>query len=439
MSFYRQALKFLSKKKLLLLLTAVVLSIYLGYERRYNSRPVVKDNNGFIDIYRGLRSPHSITERLQSTHACEAESSVYRRQKIFLAFYYWEQLTMATNNFLNLTALAAQGGRQVVVPFVKDSHFRGVPTSQRRNQTHNTLALYYNVSALNETLHLHGYGTLITWEGFQDVCKGKVDVLVCFYYTKLTSSTTNLSTSCAPCKLNNKNVLLGIKIGRRICVNANSLNSVQIFESEVVKNLPCVGIREWRGITTTITAKRTHFDIESKLDKVLTSQDMSVFFSAKLLRVARDFIAQKLTSNFISVHIRTEKILSAGGNISAIKRCLFNLRKRLQNTIQVAIVPPPIFLATDFTAFGSSSEKAIRARKYAKSFIEILLPLRPIVFRPPEYKIVDGGAVAIVEMNILASGRRLFVLGGGSFQLWITNQFLTKSNNDRSKVERIVC
>ena len=441
MSFYRQALKLLSRKKLLLLLTAVVLSIYLSYERRYNSRPLVKDNNGFIDIYRGLRSPHSITERLLSTHAGEAdtESSIYRRQKIFLAFCYWEQLTMATNNFLNLTALAAQGGRQVVVPFVKDSHFRGVPTSHRGTQTHNTLALYYNVSALNETLHLHGYGTLITWEGFQDVCKGKVDVLVCFYYTKLTSSTTNLSMSCAPCKLNNKNVLLGIKIGRRICVNANSLDSVQIFESEVVKNLPCVGIREWRGITTTVTAKRTHFDIESKLDKVLTSQDMSTFFSAKLLRVARDFIAQKLTSNFIAVHIRTEKILSAGGNISAVKRCLFNLRKRLQNTIQVAIVPPPIFLATDFTAFGSSSKKAIRARKYAKSFIEILLPLRPIVFRPSEYKIVDGGAVAIVEMNILASGRRLFVLGGGSFQLWITNQFLTKNKNDHSKVERLVC
>lgn len=155
MMFYRRALKFRSRKKLLLLLTVVVLSIYLAYERRYNSRPLVKDNNGFIDISdRGLRSPHNITERLLSTHAGQAdtESSVYRRQKIFLAFYYWEQFTMATNNFLNLTALAGQGGRQVVVPFVKDSHFRGVPTSHRRNQTHNTLALYYNLSALNENM-----------------------------------------------------------------------------------------------------------------------------------------------------------------------------------------------------------------------------------------------------------------------------------------------
>ena len=35
---------------------------------------------------------------------------------------------MATNKFLHLTALAVQGGRQVVVPFVKDSQFLGVPT-----------------------------------------------------------------------------------------------------------------------------------------------------------------------------------------------------------------------------------------------------------------------------------------------------------------------
>ena len=77
---------------------------------------------------------------------------------------------MATNNFLHLTALAVQEGRQVVVPFVKDSRFRGVPTLHRHHL--NTLGLYYNVTALNESLRLHGHGTLINWEGFQDVCKG---------------------------------------------------------------------------------------------------------------------------------------------------------------------------------------------------------------------------------------------------------------------------
>jgi len=409
----------LSRKIFLLLLAAVLLRIYLEYDSSQEScSSFVKDNNNSTEC------------RINAS-----ENAVYQQKKIFLAFFYWEQLTMATNNLLQLTALAVQGGRQVVVPFVKDSRFHGVPTSQG----HHTLGLYYNIVALNESLRLHGHGTLINWDGFQDVCKGKLDVLVYFHYTNLTNSTTNnLATSYTPCKLDQKHVFLGIKIGRKICVNANAFSSVQRFEDEIVKRLPCVGIFEWRGARKTIP-KRTHFDIESKVEKLLSYRDMSAFFSAKLLRVARDFIAQKLTSNFISIHIRTEKILCAGGNISTIRSCLVKLRKRLQNTIQVATVPPPIFLAADFTAFGSSSKKAIRARKYAKSFIKILLPLRPIVFRPSEYKIVDRGAVAIVEMNILASGRRLFLLGGGSFQTWMTTQFRTKNKNEQSKVERIVC
>ena len=45
--------------------------------------------------------------------------------KIIIAFSYWEQLSMATNNLLHLAAFAAHGGRQVVVPFVKDAKFRG--------------------------------------------------------------------------------------------------------------------------------------------------------------------------------------------------------------------------------------------------------------------------------------------------------------------------
>ena len=52
---------------------------------------------------------------------------------------------MATNNFLDLTALAAYGERQVVLPFVKNSFFFGEPTKEGFE----TLALYYNVSALN--------------------------------------------------------------------------------------------------------------------------------------------------------------------------------------------------------------------------------------------------------------------------------------------------
>ena len=120
----------------------------------------------------------------------EKESAWRRGKKIFIAFDYWEQLTMATNNVLDLTALAVYAGRQVVVPFVKDSRFYGAP----RKKGFETLALYYNVSALNRTLRSRGHGTLISWKEFQDVCQGKLDLLVHFEYTKLSKVKNMIET-----------------------------------------------------------------------------------------------------------------------------------------------------------------------------------------------------------------------------------------------------
>ena len=154
------------KENIYFIYRAMLLRIYLrGNKSQETTRPLMKDiKNSSLGIYRDLKSRHSITE--QSLNTREVESAVNQQKKIFLAFHYWEQLTMATNKFLHLTALAVQGGRQVVVPFVKDSQFLGVPTLHRR-QLYNTLSgLYYNVTALNESLRLHGHGTLINWEGF---------------------------------------------------------------------------------------------------------------------------------------------------------------------------------------------------------------------------------------------------------------------------------
>ena len=140
------------KENIYFIYRAMLLRIYLrGNESQEITRPLMKDiKNSSLGIYRDLKSRHSITE--QSLNTSKVESAVYQQKKIFLAFHYWEQLTMATNKFLHLTALAVQGGRQVVVPFVKDSQFLGVPTLHRR-QLYNTLSgLYYNVTALNESL-----------------------------------------------------------------------------------------------------------------------------------------------------------------------------------------------------------------------------------------------------------------------------------------------
>ena len=70
-----------------------------------------------------------------------SRQSLSRTMKFYIAFRYWERLSMATNNLIALTALASYNGHQVVVPFVNDSQFFGYKMSSDDTQT---LVLYSN-------------------------------------------------------------------------------------------------------------------------------------------------------------------------------------------------------------------------------------------------------------------------------------------------------
>ncbi|KAL9960672.1 hypothetical protein ACROYT_G034158, partial [Oculina patagonica] len=247
-------------------------------------------------------------------------------KKVFIAFYYWEQLAKATQNLLDLTALAAYGGRQVVVPFVKDSHFYGSPTKERFE----TLALYYNVTALNRTLYSHGHGTLMSWKEFQNVCQGKLDVLVYFDYTNLSQDTGGVF----PCKGRHWSTYKGFVVGETICMNVFVVDSIEKFEQEVVKGLPCVGLFEWRGSDNKINNEkhghRPKFNLSSAVKDRMWYRDASDFYSSKLFHIARSFINKNLAPRFISVHIRAERIFakldsSLNISIATVEKCVTNL------------------------------------------------------------------------------------------------------------------
>ena len=415
----------ISQRKKLFIFSGIISVIVVFYLSRFI-------NNKITDNPYGLYSRHKKTDQLKSFPSKEVEDTSQPEKKIFIAFHYYEQLTMATKNFLDLTALAAYGGRQVVVPFVKDSMIYGVA---RENKT---LELYYNITALNHTLRSRGHGMLVSWKEFQDVCEGKLDVLVRFYYTP--PKTYGRDKAVFPCNRHHTNSTFnGFKVTRTTCINVFSLDSVSKFEDEVVQGLPCVGIAGWRGISRFKNRPRPHFNLSSIVADPLFSPDAAVFFSSQLLQIARDFITNNLNNlgtEFVSVHIRAERILKWGGNmISTVEKCLSNLKAQVEKITNASALPRPVpvFLATDFTEFGSSSPYVTNARQNAKSLLEILAPLKPITFQPSAYNLTDRGAVAIVELNILASGKRLFVLGSGNFQSWVVTQFLKK--NPRSTVD----
>ena len=298
-----------------------------------------------------------------------------------------EQLTKVTDSLLQLTALAAYSGRQVVVPFVKDSFFHGTMTGGFSK----TLAFYYNLTALNNALRSHSHATLISWSKFQDVCKGRLDVLVRFNFTNLSTTTTySAARPFTPCE-NQPKTIQDIKIAKTICMNVFALDSVEKFENEVVERLPCVGILKWMGADKGKTF-RTQFDLKSVVhNRVLSNRDVNILFHSKLLLVAQDFIAKNIGPLFTSVHIRSEIILKHGGSLSLVKKCISKLTARVQK------IGNPVYTATDFSEFGSLGGYIKPVREKARSLMKILSPLKPITFQPSEYNLTDGGAAAIVS------------------------------------------
>ena len=340
----------------------------------------------------------------------------------------------ATSNFFDLTALAAYGERQVVLPFVKDSRFYGVPTKEGFE----TLALYYNVSVLNHMLRSRGHGTLISWKEFQNVCQGKLDVLVQFHYKNPTESKRR---GFFPCKVRQRNTFTDLKAERTICMNVFDVDSVEKFENDVLERLPCVGLDEWRG-SNNEKSFRAQFELSAVVPHRIHVPEASIFYSSSLLQVARDFIAKRLGPFFVSAHIRAEQMLTSGitfNNSVAVKKCISNLTAQIQRYKNASRAPIPVFLATDFGDYGSLSKGAILVRENAKALMNILAPLKPIIFQPSTYNLTDHGAVAIVEMNILLSGKHLYVVGGGSFQGWLTRIFTKNNSEQKAECRNELC
>ena len=414
---------FLTRFFLLCVITLVICVFYL-------IRTSITDN-GNIQIYDRSLSRHKATNQyISSVPKKKEEESARPGKKIFIAFDYYEQLTMATNNFLDLTAFAAYGGRQVVLPFVKDSKFYGLPTEEGLE----TLSLYYNVSALNRTLRSRGHGTLISWEEFQDVCHGKLDILVRFDFYATESKTYNGTTRAAffPCSTRRKNTFGDFKADRTICMNVFAADSIEKFENDIIERLPCIGFAQWRGCRRSKGSHRAKFNLRAVVPDQMHALDTTIFFSSRLLKFAQDFIAKRLGPLFVSAHIRAERIRSrvSFDNITSAKTCISNLATLVQKYKNVSTVPIPLFLATDFGDYGSIGARV--TRKNANSLVKVLAPLKPITFQPSTYNLTDHGAVAIVEMNIVASGSRLFVVGGGSFQGWQVNIFLNRTKTGQT-------
>ena len=390
------------------------------------------------------QDPFKVSKMQKQSDVQDGVKSAGLRQtkKFYMAFSYWEQFSMATSNLITLAALAVYSGRQVVMPFVHNSKFE---PNVEDHVTSPTIEFYFNLTALNNKLVSYHYNRLASLETFHEVCQGKLDLLIYFIYgqeaTRIRQERNLSSPSVFPCSWSGRQheqVYRGFLVAETICVDVGILKSTNEFNSEVLKGSPCIGIVEWRGNGS--ESARASFQLPPTIPRPLTRLDIS-FFSGKLLEVAHSFSSKVLGSEFISVHLRTEAILYHGGSISTVVNCLKELATKIQQERdrdkKNGQTKRKVFVAADFSPFGSRSSSVLPVRKNSEMFIKLLNELfdNPVRFDPGAYNLVDTGAVAIVEMSILLSGSQFYSLGGGSFQGWIRYLFSQRSRRGSSNVQ----
>ena len=424
--------KYLTLFKTLIALKVVTLIVLIRW----------KTNNITRSNLSAVRNSHDVLDAHQRLQSVSCPKRLETNKKFYMAFSYSEQLSVATDNLIALAALAVYSGRQVVVSFVNNSHF----TAINLNSGTQTLALYYNLSEFNRKLRSHGYSTLVSWKRFQDVCQERLDILVHFIYGKEATSWRRKKNSTqglvSPCwgKRKHQNFFQGFKIIRTVCVDIMILHgSVDKFHNEVVKGSPCVGIAEWTG-NGTLTSFRAKFPLPLTIRRPLSKSDF--VFSEPLLEVTRDFTSKSLSSDYISVHIRSEWILKrrSNGSIPTLVNCFKQLATQIKDIrSEKRRDYSGIFVAVDVLASGSKTFGVLAARTGARSLIMHLKEMldNPVLFQPDVYNLVDGGSVAIVEMNVPSSGSELFLVGGGSFESWIRHQFAKRNKRDYAKVHYV--
>ena len=89
-----------------------------------------------------------------------------------------------------------------------------------------------------------------------------------------------------------------MKVERTLCMNVLTVDSVEIFQNDVVKRFACVGLAQWRGQSKK-GLLRVHFNLSSVVTHRMQFGDAGFFFSSMLLHVAQDFIVKNLGPVFI--------------------------------------------------------------------------------------------------------------------------------------------
>ena len=131
---------------------------------------------------------------------------------------------------------------------------------------------------------------------------------------------------------------------------------------------------------------------------------------------------------FLSIHIRFEKLfrMARKNRLQFVDCCM----KRLNSAISAAMAKFNIskgnaVLNWDYSPLGSVACPIGHCREIADENLK-KLNVKPTFVDPKKFGLpVNGGLIALIEMNVLYSGKVLLTVGEGSYQATIIDSFIT--------------
>ena len=378
---------------------------------------------------------------------------------------HYEQLGKTTINFLHAGYLAAKMGRNLVIPYVRNSRYCGLRagwTGQKRKKSREFLPMsnYFDMASVHQIFREEKLSPLISLDKFREVCGSKdkkVAFVTFFHDIQLLESIRYLSISRPEYKQMLKNMqagagwqdcsfiedrihtgprIGGINIGPQLCVNAEQVTDINFLENSILNNTECVAVHLWRGVGH----QRTHFNVSLNLEN--SSYLSRLTLSKVVIDETNKFILKHFgTDDFLSIQVRSERQLS-WYSLRKFQKCMDLVIKVAKIILEKKQIKH-VFVSSDLDSHGSdqmvqllNASTLLAARQYYESKVS---SLKSVTFKPNRHRDYihnDSGYVALAQMNIISRSVHLITLGDGTFQRWLIASFKKQKKNHDWSITR---
>ena len=472
--------------KILIVIIIIVLAIHLIKSHSSDAsifheseRVAVSTSISSIYKYQPMQSSINVSN---STISTSEPNSHTIGISFVLALNYYEQLTCGTRNLFILFQVAQNFDAKVVIPFLWNSVLHGIPDDLVYDLSASTkyypFHIVYNIHRLNKTFHSTSGTYFVTFtEMIKTAPRGIVVIDTQWSSNQIsvnTSFTTNTSIKVFNCKSHLSPLVTkeANSIKTKLYKFTKYFNAAEFVTKVYICISPSVDtttdqirqlfgaesrtviFTQWRGCayhSCDVNAPRRssndfrHRILYHSVDTVqkMGFTDLRLPYNDAIKVDAKRYLQNKKISNpYISIHIRTEKLAQVSAAqrndgytdccLSILDGVIRSLKDKYPSAVNRTVT------ITDVGKYGSNSCRTQKCLRHAKDVQSRLssMGLTLASFDPA----VTGSSknpayVSLVEMNMLAMGDLLIVMGKGSFKNQIISEFL--QSNPVSKVYHI--